>query len=229
MCPFRRRATIVDDITEDLRAMILSGQLLPGQVLDPQKVLAGRYGVGLSTLRESIQALEAVGLVASHPGKGTWVRDDALGAVFNPTEVKTRLGALHAGQVYEARLVIEVGLTRFAALRAGDEDVGAIWKALEAMQAGIQDEAAFVQADLDFHTAVARAGHNQLLEQFYYLARSLLAELISELVLLPNVKQESIDLQRRIAQAIQDHDPQRAEQGALEHMRYIEALLARYG
>jgi GntR family transcriptional regulator, transcriptional repressor for pyruvate dehydrogenase complex len=221
MQPFRRRTTIVDDIAENLRALILSGQLEPGQALEPQKVMAERYGVGLSTLRESIQALEAVGLVASHPGKGTWVREDALRSVFNPGEVKTRLGELHAGQLYEARLVIEVGLT--------PEDLQAIWKALEAMQTGIEDEAAFVQADLDFHTAVARAGRNQLLEQFYYLARSLLSELITELVLLPNVKQESVELQRRIAQAIQDHDPESAESGALEHMLYIENLLTLYG
>jgi GntR family transcriptional repressor for pyruvate dehydrogenase complex len=69
MSPIRRRTTIVDDIAEDLRALILSGQLKPGQYLEPQKVMAERYGVGLSTLRESIQVLEAVGLVASHPGK----------------------------------------------------------------------------------------------------------------------------------------------------------------
>jgi GntR family transcriptional repressor for pyruvate dehydrogenase complex len=209
--------------------MILSGQLQPGQLLEPQKALAERYGVGLSTLRESIQALEAVGLVASHPGKGTWVRQDALNTVFNSTEVKTRLGELNAQQVYEARSVVEVGLTRFAALRASPEDIRLIWQALEAMQSGLSDEKAFVQADLEFHLAVARASHNQLLEQFYHLVRELLSEVITELVLLPDVKEESIVLQRSIVKAIQAHDVPSAEAAALEHMQYIETLLKRYG
>jgi GntR family transcriptional repressor for pyruvate dehydrogenase complex len=229
MSAMRRRTTMVDDVAADLRAMILSGQLQPGQLLEPQKVLAERYGVGLSTLRESIQALEAVGLVASHPGKGTWVRQDALNTDFNSTEVKTRLGELNAQQVYEARSIIEVGLTRFAALRASPEDIRLVWQALEAMQAGLSDEKTFVQADLEFHLAVARASHNQLLEQFYHLVRELVSEVITELVLLPDVKEESIILQRTIANAIEAHDVPSAEAAALEHMQYIETLLKRYG
>ena len=229
MCPIRRRTTIVDDIAEELRTQILSGQLKPGQYLDSQKVMAEHYGVGLSTLRESIQTLEAVGLVASHPGKGTWVRPDALDTVFNRTEVKTRLGERNAQQVYEVRSVIEVGLTRFAALRATAEDIRAIWSALGNMEAGILDELAFVQADLEFHLAVARAGHNQLLEQFYYLVRDMLSEVITEMVLLPNVKEESIVLQRLIAEAIQSHQVEKAEEAALAHMQYIETLLKCYG
>ena len=229
MSPIRQRTTIVDDIAEELRTLILSGQLKPGQYLQPQKVMAERYGVGLSTLRESIQALEAVGLVASHPGKGTWVRLDALDTVFNSTEVKTRLGELNAQQVYESRSVIEVGLTRFAALRASADEISAIWNALNKMEAGLMDELAFVQADLEFHLAVARAGHNQLLEQFYYLVRDLLSEVITEMVLLPNVKEESIVLQRLIAQAIQAHQVDKAEAASLAHMQYIETLLKFYG
>jgi GntR family transcriptional regulator, transcriptional repressor for pyruvate dehydrogenase complex len=229
MGAIRQRTTIVDEIAEELRALILSGKFKPGQFLEPQKVMAKRYGVGLSTLRESIQVLEAVGLVASHPGKGTWVRPDALDTVFNPTEVKTRLGELNAQQVYEARSVIEVGLTRFAALRATDEDMSAILKALQRMEAGILNELAFVQADLEFHLAVARAGHNQLLEQFYFLVRDLLSEVITEMVLLPQVKEESIVLQRAIAEAIQSHQVDRAEAAALAHMQYIETLLKCYG
>ena len=170
-----------------------------------------------------------MGLVASHPGKGTWVRPDALDAIFNSTEVKTRLGELNAQQVYEARSVIEVGLTRFAALSVTSDDMSAIWNALQKMEAGIMDEQAFVQADLEFHLAVARAGHNQLLEQFYYLVRDLLSEVISEMVLLPNVKEESIVLQRLIAEAIQSHQVDQAEAAALAHMKYIETLLKYYG
>jgi len=226
----RRRNTIVDEIADELRATILSGQLKPGEYLAPQKALADRFGVGLSTVRESIQVLAAVGLVESHPGKGTWVRPDALNMVFNSTEVKTRLGALNAQQVYEARLVIEVGLTRFAAERATAEDIAAIWQALLDMEsaAAVNNEAGFVKADLEFHLAVAKAGHNHLLEQFYHLVRELLSEVIAEMVMLPNVKQESIVLQRAIAQAIEDKDSQRAQDEAQKHMQYIEDLLRIY-
>ena len=51
MCAVRRRNTIVDEIADELRAMILGGQLKPGEFLEPQKVLADQFGVGLSTVR----------------------------------------------------------------------------------------------------------------------------------------------------------------------------------
>jgi GntR family transcriptional regulator, transcriptional repressor for pyruvate dehydrogenase complex len=225
----RRRSTIVEDIAEELRAMILTGQIQPGQFLEPQKALADRLGVGLSTVRESIQLLAAVGLVESHPGKGTWVRQDALDKVFNPTAVKTRLGNLNARQVYEARLVIEVGLTRFAAQRATEEDIQRIWQTIHAMETAAGDEDVFVQSDLEFHLAVARAGHNDLLEQFYHLVRELLSEVITEMVMLPRVKGESILLQRTIAEAIEAHDVPSAQEAAQAHMHYIEELLKTYG
>lgn len=229
MPPFRRRNTVVDEIADELKAKILTGEIKPGQFLEPQKVLADKYGVGLSTVRESLQALETVGLVTSHPGKGTWVRQDALEKIFNPTEVKTRLGQLNAQQVYEARSVIEVGLTRFAAERAAPEDIQNIWSALHKMEKYRSDKDQFVQADLEFHLAVAKAGHNQLLEQFYYLVRDLLSEVITELVGLPNVVEESIDLQKNIIQAIETRDVPRALAAAQRHMEYIEHLVKTYG
>ena len=169
-----------------------------------------------------------MGLVESHPGKGTWVRQDALDTVFNSKDVKTRLGVLNAEQVYEARLIIEVGLTRYAAERASQNDIERIWQALHEMERGVDDDNAFVKADLEFHLAVARAGHNELLEQFYYLVRELLSEVITEMVMLPKVKEDSILLQRAIVQAIEAHDPKKAQSAAQKHMSYIEELLRKY-
>ncbi len=60
--------------------MIVGGQLRPGEFLPPQRELAALFGVGASTMREAVQTLIAVGLLQSHPGKGTWVREDSASA-----------------------------------------------------------------------------------------------------------------------------------------------------
>ena len=220
-----QRSTLVHSVTEQLRQMILSGDVQPGEYLPSRKALAARFGVGISTVHEAIQALTALGLVASHPGKGTWVREDALDRLIHPSEFESRLGELDAQLVYEARSVIEVALTELAAQRARPEDVERIWNALAAMEAAGKDTAAFVEADLDFHLAVANAGQSGLLEQLYYLSRKLLSKVITDWVKQPDVKEESIRIQRAIAQAIEQRDPQQARQAALDHMEYIGHLL----
>lgn len=221
-----QRSTLVHSVTEQIRLMILGGDIPPGEYLPSRKELAGRFGVGISTVHEAIQALTALGLVASHPGKGTWVREDALDGLIRPAEFESRMGELDAELVYEARSVMEVALTEFAAERARPEDVERIWAALAAMEAAVQDIAAFVEADLDFHLAVANAGKSGLLEQFYYLSRQLLSKAITDLVVQSGVREESIQFQRAIAEAIERRDPHQARQAALEHMEYIAHLLA---
>ena len=227
MSPVRRRNTVAEEIAAELRSMILAGRLKPGDFLEPQKALAERFGVGLSSVREAIQLLAAVGLVESHAGKGTWVRETALNTLFSPEEVKARLGDLNARQVYEARMVVEAALTRLAAERATPDDIRMIWTALAEMKAA-EDDVVFLQADLDFHLSVARAGHNTLLEQFYHLSRQLLSEVISQVIMLPRVVEESIPLQEDIARAIAAHDVEQAIAAEQAHMRYIERMLATY-
>ncbi len=226
MSPHVRKNTLVDGVAHELRQMILTGEIQPGEFLPTRKELAAQFGVGLSTVHEAIQALSAVGMLASRPGKGTWVREDVLDTLIHPAAVQTRLGELNARQVYEARFVIEVALTEFAAERAAPEDIKRIWDAVKAMEATIADDEAFVKADLEFHLAVARAGHNELLEQFYHLSRKLLSKVIAEMIKLPNVKQDSIRLQRAIAQAIEQREPGKARQTAVDHMEYVDHLLA---
>jgi DNA-binding FadR family transcriptional regulator len=112
-----------------------------------------------------------------------------------------------------------------AAKRATVEDIKRIWDAMERMEASIGDNEAFVEADLDFHLGVARASKNELLEQFYHLSRKLIVEVIQEMVSLPGVKEDSIPYQRAIIEAIDDGDPARARQAAVDHMAYVEDLL----
>jgi len=225
MSPSLQKNTLVDHVTQQLRQMIMDGEIAPGEYLPSRKELADQFGVGLSTIHEAVQALTAVGMLQSRAGKGTWVRDDALDALIPLHVIKHRLGDLNARQLYEARAVIEVGLSELAAQRATAQDIARIWGALQAMQDAEEDDQAFVEADLAFHLAVAQAGHNALLEQFYHLSRELMAGVIIEMIKLPSIKPNALRLQRAIAQAIEDRDPQAARQTTIEHMDIVKYML----
>jgi DNA-binding FadR family transcriptional regulator len=127
--------------------------------------------------------------------------------------------------VYEARFVIEVALTELAAQRATPEDIERIWAALRAMETHMGDDEAFVEADLEFHLAVARAGHNPLLEQFYHLSRRLIVEVITEMIGLPGVKEDALAAQRGVAEAITEGEPELARQAAIAHMESVHDVL----
>jgi GntR family transcriptional repressor for pyruvate dehydrogenase complex len=216
------RSTLVDDTANKIRQMVFGGQLQPGELLPSRKELAEQFDVGISTIHEAIKSLAAVGLVDSRPGKGTWIRHDALDVVLPPSLITSRFGQIDVESIYEARLMLEVTLAELAAQRATPEDVAAMWAALEASQAVMADDEAFMKADWDFHMAVAKAARNVLIESFYHLSRQLLREFIQDAISLPGVREEASQLHIQQAKAIEQHDVERARQIALDHMLYVK-------
>jgi GntR family transcriptional repressor for pyruvate dehydrogenase complex len=222
------RSTLVDDTAEQIRQMILTGEVKPGELLPPRRELAQQFGVGISTVHEAVQSLNAVGLVESRPGKGTWVRPDALDSVIHPSIITNRFGEIDPEMVYETRKFLEAALAELAAKKATPEDVDRIWHSLGRAHEVISDDEDFVGADWDFHLAIAEAAHNELLQAFYHLARELLLRFIEDAIRLPNVKEEATEYHVAQARAIENHDPEEARRAALDHMVYVkERLLER--
>lgn len=221
--------TLADRVFRELYQSIISGQIEPGEVLPPRRELAERYNVSLSTVQEAVKGLKAVGLIDSRSGVGTWVREDALNTVVDPDLVARRLSQLGAREIYEARLVIEVALADLAACRATDEDIQAIWEAIESMKAHPLDDQAYVQADLQFHLRVARAAHNRLLEEIHQLVYQFLPEVFLEMVKLPSMQQDGIDQQAAIALAIEERDRESAARRTAEQLHYYLDRLKELG
>jgi DNA-binding FadR family transcriptional regulator len=60
------RSRVADQIVEDLRRQILSGELADGAQLPPERELAAYYDVSAPTVREAIRVLTSMGLIKSH-------------------------------------------------------------------------------------------------------------------------------------------------------------------
>jgi GntR family transcriptional repressor for pyruvate dehydrogenase complex len=222
------RSTLVDDTADKIRQMIFDGTIEPGELLPPRKKLADQFGVGISTIHEAVQSLSAVGLLESRPGKGTWVRHDALDSIIHPSIITNRFGEIDAQTIYETRKFLEAALAELAARKATPEDIERIWGSLRQAHEVIADDEDFVDADWDFHLAIAEAAHNELLQAFYHLARELLLDFIQDAISLPNVKEEATEYHVAQARAIEQHNPDKARQAALDHMLYVkERLLER--
>lgn len=216
------RNTLVDDASVKIRQMIFDGQIKPGELLPPRKELAVQFGVGISTIHEAIKSLNAVGLVESRPGKGTWVRHNALDSVINPSLITNRFGPINVETIYEARLMLEVALAELSAQKATPDDIEAMWEAFYAAQEVIDDNDEFARLDWNFHLTIAKAGHNVLIETFYHLSRELLLDFVIDVIKLPNVKEEASNYHKIQAEAIAKHDVEAARKAAHEHMLYLK-------
>lgn len=216
---------LTNRVIRRIQELILGGEVVPGEYLPSQQDLAAQFGVGLSTIREAVKALSLIGLLEAYPGRGTLVLPDAVRILTSDAAMKANLGAVEAEQILEARMVIEVALTRMAAERATAQDIADIEDAFAEMKATIDDDAAFPAADLRFHLALARASKNEVLAQTYYLIHSLLEQAIQAADALPGGKDRALANHVAILEGIKAHVPARAQQAAERQISEVTEFL----
>ena len=86
------RNTLASNVAEQLRLQIAEGRVGVGEYLPPAKRAGGTFWCRSINDPGSRPVITCYWIVKSHPGKGTWVSDDALSTIIHPQAVKTRLG-----------------------------------------------------------------------------------------------------------------------------------------
>src|SRR3954464_3971067 len=160
--PVRTRRTF-EEAADQIAEKVRSGELRVGDKLPGERALAAQMEISRPTLREAIAVLAEAGLliVRRGPGGGMFVASDVV-----PVELVRQRSSMRLGEVasvLEARRLLEPRVAQLAAVRAGDADFSALERTIDAMQEicdagyGPADEDHFLQIDVQFHLALARA------------------------------------------------------------------------
>jgi GntR family transcriptional regulator, transcriptional repressor for pyruvate dehydrogenase complex len=162
-----RRVRISDDAAEQIRERVEEWGLKPGDRLPPERELATRLGVGRTSVREGLRALELSGFVDVIPSKGVFLKEDPGGKLERT--LSAWLTADRGGQLelIELRTALEGQAVALAAERATPVELATIERGLPALRSAVAggDPAATVSADASFHDAIARASRNGLLRR----------------------------------------------------------------
>lgn len=160
-------ARAIDEIAAQVREMIASGKLKPGDRLPAERDLAARLNVSRNTLREALRALEHAGIIEMRKGAtgGAFVRPGDSGAIVNGLRDLYHLGAITPQQLTEARLWLNDIVVRAACERATGDDLLALEANVEASteadEAGAFDERQ--RLNREFHIILARATRNPII------------------------------------------------------------------
>jgi len=162
--PVERKPHLAEHITRSLSDEIASGRLRPGDRLPTEHFLSQNFGVSRNVVREAIASLRAQGLIESRQGIGAFVA-----AQRQPAEPLQRVSAqLLEGDntirnMFEVRAVLESQAAALAAQRMTAKKLKPIEEAIERMRFKDTPTAVTVNADLEFHRAIAAAAGNDYL------------------------------------------------------------------
>jgi DNA-binding FadR family transcriptional regulator len=148
-----------DAVIVRLRELVESDRYPPGAKLPSERALREELGVGRSTVREALRALEALGLIELHQGRGAFVRDEGA---EDPSEGASfadwpRSYPWKIEDIVEVRLAVESRAAGLAALRRTDDDLTEMRRHLDAFRAAMDasDLSSLVLADVAFHESIA--------------------------------------------------------------------------
>lgn len=138
-----------DMVTTELRRLILTGELRPGERLVEDR-LAERLGVSRNPVREAIRVLAAEGFVEVMPRRGAAV---------------ARLPRDEAGELFDVRMALEGLTARLAARKVTAASSARLLRVLDSARVAVDQENLDQVADLNtaFHAAVAEAAGNAYL------------------------------------------------------------------
>lgn len=223
-----RKSSAPEMVAEQILGQIKSGDLSPGDRLPPQRELSTLLGVGRSSVREAINALAVMGYLDVAQGRGTYVAADHPEATAPLAQFDAALKAGSILDLMDVRELLEGRSAGLAAERAAGKNIHRLEKAIQKMrQCGAAYES-FLEADIQFHHALAEASENQILCE---LIRLILDKVVAHHLRLrttrlsPGYREVSIETAEKIVAAIKVGDGKDAAQWTGRHLNAIKTEL----
>lgn len=156
-----KQTTIVKTILNTFKELLLSKELVPGSRLPSENEMVEQFGVGKSSIREAIKMLDAVGVIESKQGFGTFISNEPKEDSLNPLIFQLILQQGTKYDLFNFRKLYETGYTLMALDNMTVEDKLYIEKNLYEkdilIATGISSTS---KNDIDFHKAILMSTHN---------------------------------------------------------------------
>lgn len=223
----KRRDKVAEAVARSILRKIRAERLLPGAQLPAEAQMLKEYGVGRGSLREALRILEFHGLISIKPGPGggpivAQAHTEDFGRMAT---LFFHAGGMTFGELIEARLVMEPVMARLAAERRDPNLLAELQQAASGVR--VSDEDQYLRSTGDFHHLVAAMSGNRMLSLFSESLSEIFRDRVSG-ILFPKTRRKGvIATHAAIAKAIDEGQPDEAQQLMYEHMEQYVAYVKR--
>lgn len=158
--------SLTDRVENKLREYFQANAFEPGDSLPGELEIAENLNVSRNVVREALSRLRMLGIIESRPRRGMiMARPDILGGlerVMNPFI----LGKDTLNDVFEMRLILEMGMAEFLYARKTDEDIAEL-EQIVALQKSIEEPTK--EEEIRFHTKLYDMTGNKTYKRFQIL------------------------------------------------------------
>ena len=218
---------VTDEAIQKIKAMIVSGELGPGDRLPPEKELAERLGLSRNSMREAVKALEVIRVLDVRRGDGTYVTSlephlllEAISFVVDMHDDDSLL------ELFAVRRMLESQATGLAAGLATDDDARSLIDAVASVDPETVSIDDLVAHDTHFHGRVVDlAGNGYLASLIDGLSSQTIRARVWRGLTEQGAVARTLSEHQAIAEAIANHDSTLAASLATAHVAGVERWL----
>ncbi|WP_416797529.1 FadR/GntR family transcriptional regulator [Ciceribacter azotifigens] len=210
-------------VTESLARYIDQARLAAGDRLPAERELMAALGVGRSTIREVIRHFQALGVMETRKGSGTYLLKPITSATIHmPLSVETASVRDALLQTLEVRRGIECEACMVAARRRTADDLVNMEAKLDEMERVHLLKGTAGEEDLAFHLAIYDATHNPLFRQLLEQMREAFERFWEKPFDRPDFARRSFPYHRTLFNAIVAQDTEAARRETLKILDVVE-------
>jgi GntR family transcriptional repressor for pyruvate dehydrogenase complex len=213
---------LYEQIVSQIERRVAAGDLKPGDQLPSENELAKQFGVSRTAVREAIKALREKRMVEVRPGRGTFITNGMPDAMRHSLGLLMKYGSSNgSAHLVEVREILEPEIAALAASRISEEYIREMREAVEIMDTALDNVDIFVEADLDFHLALAEATQNPLIPLLMDSIIDMLREQRKSIGHTEGGLQRGQSHHRQILEAVTRHDAQAARTSMQDHLEQV--------
>jgi len=211
----------VDVIIRQIKELLITGQLKPGDRLPPERKLSEKLGVGRTQVRDALRKLEFYGILKTRPQSGTYVAAIGIAALESMIADVLRIDSPSFQSLVETRVMLEINSIRYACERRTPADLLALESSLDQYLEKAENGVKAVDEDFLFHLSIAEAGKNQVLKSLLLIIVPDILSNYSIFKVCDTVTDKAIEEHRTMLRLIRKRDADGAALAMQEHLKGV--------
>jgi len=210
------------EILLKINDIIREDQLGTGDQLPSERELSERLGVGRSSVREALRALELLGLISTRRGEGTFIEEYTSHRLVEILAFYILRDDQSSQDLLEIRKLIELDAIRLAVNRIEQKEIDDLEAIINQSEEMLDQGLIPVNEDYIFHQTIALASGNFLLYRIWKPVADYGKTVLSDSLNRVGRPEVSILEHRKIVDALKSKDLKKAEEAMKWHLEQSE-------
>ena len=211
----------VDVIIRQIKELLISGKLKPGDKLPPERKLSEQLVVGRTHVREALRKLEFYGILKTRPQSGTYVASIGVSALESLIADVLKIDSPSFMSLVETRVLLEESSIRLACQRRTEDDILQLEHSLNAYLEKANRGIKAVEEDLIFHLTIADLSKNKVLKSLLLIIIPDIISNYSVFKVCDTVTKKALNEHKQLFECIKKGDAEKGATVMKEHLKGV--------